>query len=794
MRRVRGCVLAAVSLVVVITGCSKDPRSLLGEMSRAYRVAERYRDDGRVRIQYRRGEVEVDHTEPFRVAFERPDRIRVECYDARVVADGTTLRAAVGNVPGQVLTESVKSPLSLDQLFADEELRRTLSEGVAGCPTQLALLLADDTIELILAEAVTQPRVSGIEHVDGRSCTKIDVEKPDGTLTLWIDAETKLLRRLSLPTSAYAAFLTQQVGPVSGVRVVADFEDASCVETIPKEAFVFEAPASARAVASLEPVRSPDPPSELIGRVSPPFTLVGADGGTVSRERLAGRLVVLGFFSKEDGENPRWMPLVERAVETLRGKKNGAIEYSIVSVDDAEVSDDAIIEAAKEAGGLAPVLRDPRGVAAAAFEIGSLPAVVVLAPDGTVADVQRGDHDRIGDDVLEIAEMAMSGTATAARVRRRFERRLADYREAIDAASGAAEALPEQVIAPKRQPDRFKLVRAWRAADVAMPGNIIRVDPSPRDASGRPGLVVLDGWRSVVELDLEGREKSRHELDLPKDAAIGFLRTTIDEARARWWLGAAVGGQHVFIFDASWKLRATYPAIGGPQHAGIAAAEFVAPKEDGPPGIVIGYFGNEGLHGVSLGGERLWKEPSVVNVAGMAVDAADPKGRTGVVVIDGRGRLLRVGPDGRADAPREIADWRIRSIFGGPVGTTESLEPSWSLLAIAGVSLGRTSLVGLGAEFAPRWDRPLPDGIHRDGPIEPVAWADLLGSRRRQWIVAAADGSVLVLWDDGGLVDRYCHGEPIVGLAGFVSDGAGHIVIATRSSVQAFRMDDVALD
>ena len=189
--------LATMSL----TGCSADPRSLLDEMSRTYRKAQAYSDNARVRIRYTREGTEVDQSIPFRVAFERPDRLRIECYDARIAADGTSFRAAVGNVPGQVLDEPVKSPLTLDQLFADEQVRLTLAEGDAGCPTQLPLLFADDTVDLIVADAVDKPRVTGTEQIEGHACTVLTIPKPDGPLVLWIDRKSKLLRRMSLPST-----------------------------------------------------------------------------------------------------------------------------------------------------------------------------------------------------------------------------------------------------------------------------------------------------------------------------------------------------------------------------------------------------------------------------------------------------------------------------------------------------------------------------------------------------------------------------------------------------------------
>ena len=793
-----------VVFVSMVAGCSHDATRLLDRMSEAYRAAGRYSDDARVRIRYRKGDSEVDHTIPYRVAFERPDRIRVECYDAQLVSDGEKLRAAVGGVPGQVLEESVKTPLALDQLFTDPLLRSMLTEGEAGCPTQLALLLADDTVDLVLSESIGSPRVAGSETLDGHPCAKIEIDKPDGMLVLWIDEATMLLRRMALPTKAYAAFLSSQLGAVSGVEVVADFVGAAFDVPIRGDAFTFEVPPGARRVASFEPAQSPDPPSDLVGKPVPPFTLAAIGGAGVSRESLAGRIAVLEFFF--DGCVPcsRSMPLVGAAVDSLR-EKGLAIAHHHVSLDEADVGDEAVREVAARAGGTAGILRDPRGVAAAAFDVTSFPAVVVLAPDGTVADVQRGPNDRVGEDVVEIVSAIAEGRPPRPLVEGRFERRLAEYRSTItDAAGSGVAAIPERVIVPRRQADRFNLVREWRSDVVDMPGAIVRVDPVADPAEGDVRLFVLDGWRSVVELSSEGKAVARHELAIPRDAAAGFLRTAVDSEGRRWWLSGSVGGQHLFVFDEAWKLSATYPELGGGPHAGIAAAELVDTDGDGTPEIVVGIRGTAGVHGVSLGGKRLWKERAIHGVVAMTADRPDDDGRRGVVVVDGGGRLVRVAADGVAGSPVAVEPGSsglgaagtlpIRSLHGAPVGVSDAMEPTWAMLAIGGASVGRNIAIGIGDDLSARWNLPLPDGLHREGPVEPVAWADLLGSRRRQWLLAAADGSVFVVWDDGGLVGRYCHGEPILGIAGYVDAGGPHVVLVTRSAVESLRMEDIALD
>ena len=309
---------------------------------------------------------------PFRVAFSRPDRVRIEAYDARIVADGTTFLGAVGGVPGQVLAEPVKSPLTLDQLFAEDELRSTLTEGEAGCPTQLPLLLADDTVELILADATSPPRISGRGKIDGQPCVRVEIPKADGILELWIDPAAKLLRRMKVPTDAYAAELTRQSAAPVGVSVVVDFANASFTAPIPAEAFAFEVPADARR-ASRGSSRSCRP-SRCIRSSARRLRcrrLEAVAGPPVTRESLAGAPAVLEFFFAGCGPSSHTMPQVASGIAEFvaaharrHGGERPTVHHLAVSIDAADVTVDALRKQLAEFGGVGTLVRDPQAVAA----------------------------------------------------------------------------------------------------------------------------------------------------------------------------------------------------------------------------------------------------------------------------------------------------------------------------------------------------------------------------------------------------------------------------------------------
>jgi len=782
-----------------LTGCGEDARGLVESMGRAYRAAAHYADDARVQVVRTRGDGSSEETHPFRVAFTRPDKIRIEAYDARIVADAGTLRAAVGGIPGQVLTEDVKSPLGLDQLFADRELRGTLSEGEAGCPTQLPLLLADDTVELILGDAREPPRIVATETIDGHACARVEIPKPDGTLELWIDRRTNLLRRMKVPTDAYAELLSRQSGAVTGVSVVVDFVGASFAAAPPAEAFAFEVPTGAAAVPRLEPLRPPRPVSPLVGRRAEAFAITGLDGKAIDRESLSGAPAVIEFFFTGCEPATRTMPQVAAGIARFRDARREAsggpleIRHVAVSVDEADVDAVELRKQLAEYGGVGTLARDPRAEAAEALGVREFPATVILGGDGTVADVIVGDDHLIAADVAAALASTTAGGDVARLVRDRHATRLREYKERLAQAAGnntmnAIEPLPETLIAPRRQPVRFKLTRAWRAADVALPGNLMCLDAA-HGGGDEPRIVVLDGWREAVEIDAAGAVVARHDLAIPAGEAVRFLRTAVDAAGRRWWLGGARGGRHVFVFDADWKLHATYPRPEDGTHDGISTADLFDTDGDGTLEMIVGSSVADGVEAASLEGKRRWIERSAGAVLDLAGGPRDDEAR-GLWCVTGEGRILPLALAGQAGPPFAAGAWRLRSLATGPVAP----DGAWAAVGMAGTGVGHNVALGIESHGQVAWELPLADGVHRESNVESIAWADLLGTPRRQWLLAAPDGAVTVAWADGRVVDTYRHGATLTGLGGYRHAGDGFIVIATRTVLEAFRMEDIALD
>lgn len=784
--------LPVAAIAVALTGCGDDPRALLRGMATAYRTADHYADEARVIVRQSQGGQATESAQPFQVAFSRPDRLRIDAYDARVVADGTRLFAATGGVPGQVLVDDIRSPLDMDQLFADDVLQGTLTQGEAGCPPQVPLLLADDTLDVILADATAPPRIVGVETVDGHACRRVAVPKPDGVLELWIDRKLNLLRRMRVPTAAYADEASRAAGAPVGISVDVEFTNAAFAEA-PAEAFVFEVPATAVEVATLEPPARPQPAHPRLGGKAGLPPLAFADGTTGDAASLGHGPLVLDFFFAGCGPATRTLPAVATGIAEFvaahagqHGGERPALRHLAISLDPDDVPTADVRRTLAEFGGVGTLVRDPQGIAAQALGLETFPATVIVSGDGEVADVIVGDGPRIAADVTETLTALARGQTTAGLVRGRHRRRIDDFRRTLARATGGGAArLPEPVIAPRRQPVRFKLVPTWRAS-VAMPGNLVCLDAA--SGAAEPRIVVLDGWRTVVELDAAGAERGRRELDLPADAGLGFLRTAVAADGRRWWLGARRGGRQVFVFDDAWRLHASYPAAGDAD--AVADAALADLGGDGEPDVIVAFSGTAGLEAATLNGERIWRDREIGPLVSVAVGpSVAGGGERDVIGCTASGQLKRARRHDTAAAAD--AGPAFATLAAGPVAP----DGAWAIVGVATGSEGEGLAAGIEpATLAVDWRLPLAAGGHRDGPLEPVAWADLLGTPRRQWLIAGPDGSVTAAWADGRVVDRYFHGRPLVGLGGYRHADRGHVVIATRQGVEAFAVDDVALD
>ncbi|MBI2825016.1 MAG: redoxin domain-containing protein [Planctomycetia bacterium] len=751
-------------------------REVLEKMANAYRTAKSYDDSGQLRLTFRKqGEDLVSQTADDSVAFERPNKLRMHCYQAIVVSDGKQLRATVADLPGQVLDVEAPAELRREDLYADEILAGVLTRGLAGESTQLALLLLPDSLAVILDGAEAPSKIED-QSIDGADCYRIVVKRPDGQITLWIDQENYVLRKIAYPTDSLKKQISDSVqAPVTEVSLVAEFKGAHLNGKIADVAFAFDAPTEAKLVKRFQ--IQPEPLPKLLGKKIGAFEFVDLSGNPVTRDSLSGKIVVIDFWATWCEWCFKGLPNLQQVYEKYEG--NDRVAILAVSTDDPQTTAAELRESFTKAQLTIPILRDAREQSRSMFEVQGLPTMFLLGPDGTIEAMEIGFQPRLAVDLPRKLDKLLAGESLYKQARAEYEARQKAFEDSLASGNQAAAddaLIPQATIAPKSEPAKLTLEALWHSDEATRPGNILAFEES----DGRTRLLVNDGWRTIVELDGRGQLAARHELDIPNEAAISYLRTATDAQGSRYFAGSASAQQQLFLFDASFKKLLAFPEG---EHAGISDVRLADLDGDGQVDINVGYWGVVGVQCVATTGERRWADRALENVFCLAVTGPDAAGKRGLLAADGRGTLVPIDYQGKEDAPLSISGLFLRWLAVTDLDGDGQAE----ICAIASAKAGVESAIGLSPAGTLLWQYDLPVGAQPNAALEMIAAGRLLGDTG-QWVVSGADGSIHILSPDGKPIDRFNVGAAIGGLSVAPIDGKGAIVVGTDNGVDAWRV------
>jgi len=151
-----------------------------------------------------------------------------------------------------------------------------------------------------------------------------------------------------------------------------------------------------------------------------------------------------------------------------------------------------------------------------------------------------------------------------------------------------------------------------------------------------------------------------------------------------------------------------------------------------------------------------------------------------LVLLDGQGK-----PVGQIRAANRTINW----IVAADLGT----QNKTALCALGLVEPFTQVALGLGPNGEELWSYPLPKGVFERAPEQVVAGRLFLDGPG-QWILPGADGSIHVLGPDGKLIDRFNYGASLSGLATTVIDNRPVLVVATKDSVEAWKVQVPAPD
>jgi thiol-disulfide isomerase/thioredoxin len=761
-------------------------QGILEKMAAAYQKASSYTDAGVIRVVADTAKQKIDQRRDFSTTFARPNKLRVASYQGMLVSDGRQWCASIQGMSGQVVKRDAPAKVTLKQVLADRVLTEAMTPEFAAPPLPLVLLLADDPLK-VLFDGARETTLQEPGKLDDRDCYRVRVRWEDDFATFWIDQGSYVLRQIVLPSTALRRALEAEGDTVKSISVLAEFSGAQLNSDIDPKVFEFQTPADVEQVKFFLP---PDP-AQLLGKKTPGCKFVDLQGKPVTLESMAGKVVVLEFWATWCEPCRTTLPELEKVYQKY--KDNPKVAFLAVSVDQPETDNTAVAEASQKLGVSLPTARDPEQHAGKLLKVMPIPVTMIIGADGVLQEREMGVVPDLATLLAQKIEKVLAGQDI-------YRESLATYQQSRQMLEDAAEgrlpdepkpgdqpgaesklALPEVKIAARSEPKTFKLQPLWKCSEVKTPGNVLVVPQQ----NGPPRLVVLDAWKAVAEVGMDGKQIATHTFGIQPEEAICNLRTAQSADGKRVFVGFAAGQQRLHLFDADWKLLASYPddALTN-RHKGISDVQLGDLDGEGKLKLYIGYWDVVGIQGVSLEGKRLWSNRSFASVLSMAVGSPDAQGQRNLVCTSSAGSLAVLDAKGQRQAEIKVPDRMLALIAAADLKGDGQLQ--WCSLAPR--KLGDNTFIGLDSKGAELWSVTLAEGVPQQ-PIERIIPGRLIAGGPAQWLLPGCDGTIHVVSADGKPLDMFHYGATLGGLATAAWDGQTVLIVSSTNGLEAWRVE-----
>ena len=170
---------------------------------------------------------------------------------------------------------------------------------------------------------------------------------------------------------------------------------------------------------------------------------------------------------------------------------------------------------------------------------------------------------------------------------------------------------------------------------------------------------MVEEWKSLAEVGLDGKLLARHKLNLAPEEFIGCLRAAAGADGRRYVVAFFWLQQRCHVLDENWNTVADYPqdALQNP-HSGITDVQLGDLDGNGRLRMFVSYAGVVGVQGVTLDGKRLWSNRATANVSSLAVGGPAADGRRELFCANGGESLVALDAQGKPGgrSPRRAAN------------------------------------------------------------------------------------------------------------------------------------------
>ncbi|MCL2306182.1 MAG: redoxin domain-containing protein, partial [Planctomycetaceae bacterium] len=775
-------------------------RDILDKMVREYKAAESYGDHGEFIV-----ELTDKQQEPFSwpctFAYEKPNLVRMEIADGKMISNGEFFTALIPQLYGQVLRIPAPKVLSIGTLYPDMNLAGAMDLRIPGdlfwVPPQILLLFAKDPLKTLVPEG-SKVSFDKPAWIGETPCDRIKIENSSGTQTFWIDRKTFVLMRIDLPVERFPASEGRTVA-----RVRLELDNATLNPDIEGEAFTIEYPENLKIVENFTPW-----PVLLQGKKLNDFdsiTINSFAGKSIPLSQYADKVVVLQFWSATNSYCAEAMREIYAVYEKM--KSDVRVRFVGVCFDsEEEVSMDAAIKVLNDWQAPLPSCRLPDFKLPESLQLFVSPNLVILAPGGVVARYfppGPNSEQEILDAVHEVLDGKIGDPALADALKEQREYYAQTMQAFIDsdyfAVSTNGMMFEENVpIAPRKLPNNtIKFRERAVISELKNPGNILVV---PREKTGEEPLFLVPFQQNEIALfDGYGKIVNRYK---PKSVlsseSITLVRTAVDSRGQRIFVASAPitnGGNRIHIFDEQFESLGFYPQTQADAEALVMTdVRLVDLDGDGDPEIVISALdlsqsavGSGFVRAIKLDGTLLWENTKIMSPyqLGVALSENQPS----ILAMNASQNMTLFEFDPQGNLKREIS---LKD--GNPIGwfVVADLEgKGYSRICASVPHKDERNVVHI-AEIDRSgnqdWQYPFLVAVHTV-PLEYLVAADVVGNATKEWIFASADGTLHILSNKGKPLDHYSHGKIIAGFNAAPIAGQKVLAVADSESITIYGVE-----